>query len=1228
MKENNNERRGRQRLVVVLGMHRSGTSAITRGLQVMGVELGNRLMPPVAGNNDKGFWEDLDIVAFNDELLAVCGRLWHSVEPIQQVDVDLLCDRGYVVRAIQLLRDKLAGHMWFGFKDPRTAIMLPFWVKVFRLGLFEVRYVLALRNPLSIISSLARRDHFVHEKSYILWVGHVLASLKYANPQAMIAVDYDRLMRDPDAELYRVACWLGSDIDTKELSVFRKEFLDETLRHTQFDPDDIYADVAAPMLAREIHGFLSELLASGSDLAVLVASDSLARWSTELERVRPALRLVDKQSHLLHQHVLSLHECEGQIAALNQSLAERESEIACLNKSAAGLMRDVAEREGEIASLRRAVNGLMQDMAKRDQDIVDLKANLVANTQCLKQVRDENSLLRASTSWRLTRPLRSAGYLVNRIRWWFLLDKTAHVTHKHHDAVSGIGPVHGIQFDADFYRKMYPDIRESGINPEEHFLQHGMAEGRLGYPPALEIDGNLSSFNEEFETVLVVSHEASLTGAPILSLNIVQQLASRYNVVALLLGGGVIGKAFRSAGAVVVKAPAARGNGLIADATIQALSERVKLKFALVNSVESRWVLPALFQCGIPAITLIHEFAAYTRPKQGFGDAVFWSAGLVFSADITFESARKEFQGVEWKSVHVLPQGRCFVPKVGLDENLLREEWARVVSAIRPPADTSGKFVVLGAGFVQLRKGVDVFIQCAAKVIKEVGAERVRFVWMGSGFDPDGDVAYSVYLADQIERAGLKDSVVFVDETLAIEAAYQEVDALLLSSRLDPLPNVAIDAMAHGVPVVCFEKTTGIAAILQEYDLGSRCVAKYLDTEDMAQKLVALMESRADYEEISARFASLAANHFDMSKYVAALENFAVSVSERLQQEKQDVRDILDSDQVRVDFSASPHLRGLTKEEFVPLYVRGWASGAMLRKPVPGFHPGVYIEHHREDGIATDPFADYLRKGCPEGPWKLDVIKNGMPVTGVASVKPSRVAIHLHVFYEEVLSEFLERIGLNAVQPDLWISVPSEELCQSVKNALKDYRGRVIKVSIVPNRGRDIGPMLTEFGFDLVSNYDVIGHFHTKASKLVTDANIGRIWNRFILENLVGGLAGAMADLILREMEKDESIGLVFPDDPNVLGWSENRVFAEVLARRLGIDVLPNHFNFPIGTMFWARSAVLKSLVNLDFDWSDYPDEPLGYDGTILHAIERLMPMAADKAGLRCVVTNVEGVSR
>ena len=69
-----------QRLIVVLGMHRSGTSAMTRGLQVMGVDLGDRMMPPVAGNNAKGFWEDIDLNALNIEMLqAFTLSVWREV---------------------------------------------------------------------------------------------------------------------------------------------------------------------------------------------------------------------------------------------------------------------------------------------------------------------------------------------------------------------------------------------------------------------------------------------------------------------------------------------------------------------------------------------------------------------------------------------------------------------------------------------------------------------------------------------------------------------------------------------------------------------------------------------------------------------------------------------------------------------------------------------------------------------------------------------------------------------------------------------------------------------------------------------------------------------------------------------------------------------------------------------------------------------------------------------
>ena len=93
-----------QRLIVVLGMHRSGTSTMTRALQVMGVELGSRLMPAVEGVNDTGFWEDLDLNELNIEMLGALNREWHSLAPVGEAFVELLCGKGFLSRAEELLR--------------------------------------------------------------------------------------------------------------------------------------------------------------------------------------------------------------------------------------------------------------------------------------------------------------------------------------------------------------------------------------------------------------------------------------------------------------------------------------------------------------------------------------------------------------------------------------------------------------------------------------------------------------------------------------------------------------------------------------------------------------------------------------------------------------------------------------------------------------------------------------------------------------------------------------------------------------------------------------------------------------------------------------------------------------------------------------------------------------------------------------------------------------------
>jgi lipopolysaccharide biosynthesis protein len=69
-------------------------------------------------------------------------------------------------------------------------------------------------------------------------------------------------------------------------------------------------------------------------------------------------------------------------------------------------------------------------------------------------------------------------------------------------------------------------------------------------------------------------------------------------------------------------------------------------------------------------------------------------------------------------------------------------------------------------------------------------------------------------------------------------------------------------------------------------------------------------------------------------------------------------------------------------------------------------------------------------------------------------------------------------------------------------------------------------------------------------------------------------------------------------------------------------------FNFPLGTMFWARTAALKPLLELGLLWDDYPAEPVPGDGSLLHALERLLPFVVEKAGFRSLVTHVPGITR
>jgi len=136
-------------------------------------------------------------------------------------------------------------------------------------------------------------------------------------------------------------------------------------------------------------------------------------------------------------------------------------------------------------------------------------------------------------------------------------------------------------------------------------------------------------------------------------------------------------------------------------------------------------------------------------------------------------------------------------------------------------------------------------------------------------------------------------------------------------------------------------------------------------------------------------------------------------------------------------------------------------------------------------------------------------------------------------------------------------------------------------------------------------------------------------WVEFLEKGLVGN-SGGMMDAILAKMASDPSIGIVYPDDPGCFGWEGNYFYGKALIERMGYKaLLPDaSMNFPVGTMFWARTGALKPIIDLNLQWEEYPEEPLSIDGSMLHALERIFGILPGLAGYRTVVTRVEGIAR
>lgn len=278
-----------RRLIVVVGMHRSGTSSVTRALKVLGADLGTHFLPAGAGN-EKGYWEDADIQALNVEILAVLDSDWYCLTPIISEDIETLTKLGFRDRAVSLLSQKIQDTSIFGIKDPRLAKLLPFWESVFAACDCTVHYVFPIRNPMSVANSLKNRDGLELAHGYLLWLTYVLTGLNGNSGDNPVLIDYDRLINFPLRELHRLGDELGLELDSERLEIYETEFLDTGLRHFEFGLSDLMSEQDCPLIVRDIYAHLLAVASAEQK----IDHQKMSAWTLEVEKLVPLFRYIDR----------------------------------------------------------------------------------------------------------------------------------------------------------------------------------------------------------------------------------------------------------------------------------------------------------------------------------------------------------------------------------------------------------------------------------------------------------------------------------------------------------------------------------------------------------------------------------------------------------------------------------------------------------------------------------------------------------------------------------------------------------------------------------------------------------------------------------------------------------------------------------------------------------------------------------------------------------------------
>ena len=225
-----------------------------------------------------------------------------------------------------------------------------------------------------------------------------------------------------------------------------------------------------------------------------------------------------------------------------------------------------------------------------------------------------------------------------------------------------------------------------------------------------------------------------------------------------------------------------------------------------------------------------------------------------------------------------------------------------------------------------------------------------------------------------------------------------------------------------------------------------------------------------------------------------------------------------------------------------------------------------------------------------------------------------KIALMMHLYYPDLVDKCMAYANNMPENSDLIITTPNKETYDLVQSKLSDLLFREKRVLLIENRGRDVSSLLVACA-PFVNNYDYVCFMHDKKTTQLKPYANGESFAYKCFENCLG--SNILINNILETFESNPRLGMLMPPPPNhgnlyqTIGqeWASNYDNTMSLAHelRLGVNIYWNREPIsPLGTMFWFRPKAMHALFAHGWEYSDFPREPNGFDGTLLHAVERI----------------------